>query len=132
VVLILDDHATHVTPRVVAYAGSHGLSLIRLVPRSSNVAEPFDLCVLGLFEIIYYKKRKSKAMKGETRKMYRALLVFEKATIIPMVRWSFKRTGFRLDLKTSEIQPRLFRTEFWIELVFPTLKSMTRSFTLTM
>jgi hypothetical protein len=36
-------------------------------------------------------------MKGETRKIYRALLAFYKSTIIPIVRWSFERAGFRLN-----------------------------------
>jgi hypothetical protein len=36
-------------------------------------------------------------MKGETRKIYRALLAFYKSTIIPMVWWSFERDGFRLN-----------------------------------
>jgi hypothetical protein len=36
-------------------------------------------------------------MKGETRKIYRGLLAFYKSTIIPMVRWSFERAGFRLN-----------------------------------
>jgi hypothetical protein len=85
-VLILDDRATHVTLRVIASAGSQRLSLIRLVPHSSHVAQPLDLCVFGLFETIYYKERKSKAMKGETEKMYRALFGFYKGTVIPMVR----------------------------------------------
>jgi hypothetical protein len=35
-------------------------------------------------------------MKGETRKIYRALLSFYKSTIIPMIRWSFVRAGFFL------------------------------------
>jgi hypothetical protein len=37
-------------------------------------------------------------MKGETKKMSRALLAFYKATIVPMVRWSFEPGGFLLDL----------------------------------
>jgi hypothetical protein len=36
-------------------------------------------------------------MKGETRKIYRALLAFYKSTIISMVWWSFERAGFRLN-----------------------------------
>jgi hypothetical protein len=36
-------------------------------------------------------------MKGEMLKIYRAILAFYKATIIPMVRWSFVRAGFRLN-----------------------------------
>jgi hypothetical protein len=48
--------------------------------------------------MIYSKERQSKGMKGETKKMYRVLVAFYKATIIPMVRWSFERAGFLLDL----------------------------------
>jgi hypothetical protein len=33
-------------------------------------------------------------MKGETRKIYRALLSFYKSTTIPIIRWSFVRAGF--------------------------------------
>jgi hypothetical protein len=36
-------------------------------------------------------------MKGKTRKIHRALLAFYKSTIIPMLRWSFERAGFRLN-----------------------------------
>jgi hypothetical protein len=36
-------------------------------------------------------------MKGETRKIYQALLALYKSTIIPMVRWSFERAAFRLN-----------------------------------
>jgi hypothetical protein len=59
--------------------------------------QPLDLCVFGLFKIFYRKERQSKGMKGETRKIYRALLAFYKSTIAPMVRWSFGRAGFRLN-----------------------------------
>jgi hypothetical protein len=36
-------------------------------------------------------------MKGETRKIDRVLLAFDKSMIIPMVRWSFERAGSRLN-----------------------------------
>jgi hypothetical protein len=71
--------------------------MIRLVAHSSDLAQPLDLCLSGLFKIFYRKERHSKGMKGETRKTYRALLAFYKSTIIPMVRWSFERAGFRLN-----------------------------------
>jgi hypothetical protein len=35
-------------------------------------------------------------MKGETQKIYRALLSFYKSTIIYMIRWNFVRAGFFL------------------------------------
>jgi hypothetical protein len=37
-------------------------------------------------------------MKEETKKMHHTLLAFCKATMIPMIRWSFERAGFLLDL----------------------------------
>jgi hypothetical protein len=98
VVLILDDHISHATPRVIAFAGSQKLSLIRLVPHSSHITQPLDLCGFGLFKVIYSMERQSKGMKEETKKMYRALPAFYKATIVPMIRWSFERGRFLLDL----------------------------------
>jgi hypothetical protein len=98
-VLILDGHAIHVTPRAVAYARCQGLSLIRFVPHSPHVAQPLHFYVSGMLKTIYSKGRQSKAMKRETWKMYRALLAFYKATIILMVAWSFERAGFLLDLE---------------------------------
>jgi hypothetical protein len=71
--------------------------MIRLVWHSSHLAHPLDLCIFGLFKIFYGKERQSKGMKGETRKIYRALLEFCKSTIIPMVGWSFEQAGFRLN-----------------------------------
>ena len=97
VLLVLDGHSTHVTPRVTAYAGSRQIIVLLLVPHSSHLTQPLDLCVFGLFKILYKKERKVAEMKGETLKIYRALCAFYKATIIPMVRWSFSRAGFRLD-----------------------------------
>jgi hypothetical protein len=55
------------------------------------------LCVFGILKILYKKENKVKGMKGETLKMYRAITAFYKATIIPMVRWSFIRAGFFLN-----------------------------------
>jgi hypothetical protein len=45
------------------------------------------------------REAKTHKMKGEMLKIYRAILAFRKATIIPMVRWSFARAGFRLNPK---------------------------------
>jgi hypothetical protein len=84
------------TARVIALCGVRNVIMIRLVAHSSHLAQPLDSCVFGLFKIFCRKGRQSKGMKGETRKIYRALLAFYKSTIIPMVRWSFERAGFRL------------------------------------
>jgi hypothetical protein len=96
-ILIVNGHPTHVTPRVIALCGVRNVIMIRLVAHSSHLAQPLNLCVFGLFKIFYRKDRQSKEMKGETRKIYRALLAFYKSTIISMVRWSFERAGLRLN-----------------------------------
>jgi hypothetical protein len=84
------------TPRVTAFCGTRKIILIRLVPHSLHIAQQLDLCVFRLFTIICRKEKQSKEMKGETRKFYRALSVFYKSTIIPMVRWNCEGSGFRL------------------------------------
>jgi hypothetical protein len=95
-ILIVDGHSRHVTPRMIAVCGARNVIMIRPVAHSSHLAEPLDLCVFGLFKIFYRKERRSKGMKGETRKISRVLLAFYKNMIIPMIQWSFKRAGFRL------------------------------------
>jgi hypothetical protein len=96
-ILIVDGHSAHVTPRVIALCGALNGIIIRLAAHSSHLAQPLDLCVFGLFKIFYRTERQSKAMQGETQKIYRALLAFCKSAITPMVRWSFERRGFRLN-----------------------------------
>jgi hypothetical protein len=101
------------------------------VPHSSHVAQPFDLRVFGLFKTIYHKERKPKAVKGETRKIYLTLLAFYKAAIIPVVRWSFERAGFLLDLENIRNPVQIFPSRVLDRIGVPPLKSMIRSFTLT-
>jgi hypothetical protein len=43
------------------------------------------------------QQSQSERMEGETQKIDRALLTFDKTTTIPMVRWNFERAGFRLN-----------------------------------
>jgi hypothetical protein len=66
VILAIDGQAAYVTPGVIASTGSQRLSLIRLMPHSSHIAQFLDLCISGLFKIHYFQKRKSKGMKGKT------------------------------------------------------------------
>jgi hypothetical protein len=125
-ILIVDRRSTHVTPRVIALCGARNVITIRLVAHSSHLAQPLDLCVFGLFKIFYRKERQSQGMKGETRKIYRALLAFCRITIIPTVRWSFEQAGFRLNsdnlMSPLTVDPTLHRitgmmlvksTTFW-------------------
>jgi hypothetical protein len=99
ILLLVDGHASHITPRVLAYAASQRIIVIKLVAHSSHVSQPLDLCVFGIFKMLYKRESKTHELKGETLKIYRAILAFYKATIIPMVRWSFIRAGFRLNPK---------------------------------
>jgi hypothetical protein len=50
IILLIDGHASHITPRIVAFTGSAQIVLIRLVAHSSHIGQPLDLCVFGLFE----------------------------------------------------------------------------------
>jgi hypothetical protein len=81
IVLVLDDHATHVIFRVITDTGPQELSIIRLVPHPSHIAQPIDLYTFGFLKTIYYKERKFKVMKGETRKMYHAVFPFYQVNI---------------------------------------------------
>jgi hypothetical protein len=47
----------------------------------------------------YKREQNTKQTKGETLKIHRSILAFYKATIIPMVRWSFVPAGFCLNLR---------------------------------
>jgi hypothetical protein len=94
VILLVDGHSIHIT-RVIAFCGANRIILVRLVPYSSHISQPLDLCVFGIFKISIKKKR-TKGMKGRTRKIYRALLSLYKSTITPMIRRSFVRAGFFL------------------------------------
>jgi hypothetical protein len=86
IILLVDGHATHITPRVVAFASSQQIILIKLVPHSSYISHPLDLWVFGVFKMLCQHEQKTKGMKGDTLTMYRGVLAFYKATIIPMVR----------------------------------------------
>jgi hypothetical protein len=94
VVLLLDGHAVHVTPRVIASAGSEKITIIQLVAHSSHMT-PLDMCLRNLQDILK-KEDEVKGLKGETLKMYRAITALYKSTIVQMVRWSFIRAGFLL------------------------------------
>jgi hypothetical protein len=96
----------------------------------SRWCQPLDLCVAGLFKTIYYNERKSKAMKGETRKIYPALLAFYKATIIPMVRWSFERAGFLLDIENIRNPVQIVPSRVLVRISIPNFEIMICSFTL--
>jgi hypothetical protein len=96
IILFPDGHASHVTIWVLAYAGSQRILIIQLVADLSHIFQSLDFWVLGIFKLPYTKENKVKGMKGETLKFIR-LAAFYKAAIIPMVRWSFIRAGFRLN-----------------------------------
>jgi prepilin-type processing-associated H-X9-DG protein len=69
IVLFLDGHATHVTDRVLAYACSERILIIRLVAHSSHLGQPLDLCVLAIRQILYKKEKNVNGMKGDRPKL---------------------------------------------------------------
>jgi hypothetical protein len=99
VILLVDERSTHATPGIIAFCGTNRIILVRLVPHSSHISQPLYLCVFEIFKILYQKEKQMKGTKGETRKIYTALLSFYKSTIIPMIRWSFVRADFFLKLE---------------------------------
>jgi hypothetical protein len=96
-ILLLDGRATHVTPRVLASAGSQRTIIIQLVAPSPHLTQFLDFCVFRIFKVLYKKENEVKGLKGDTLKIYRVLAPFYKFTIIPTVRWAFVRAGFRLN-----------------------------------
>jgi hypothetical protein len=56
IVLLIGGHASRITPRIVAYAGSQPIILIGLVAHSSHISQPLDLCAFSLFKILYEKE----------------------------------------------------------------------------
>jgi hypothetical protein len=92
-ILLVNGHSTHVTPQVIAFSGANRIILVWLVPHISHISQPLDLCLFGIFKILYKKEKPTKVIKGETRKIYRVLLSFYKSKIIYMIRWSFVRAG---------------------------------------
>jgi hypothetical protein len=53
-----------------------------------------DLCVLGIFKVLYKRENKVKGLKREILKIYRDLAAFYKSTMIPMAPWSVVRARF--------------------------------------
>jgi hypothetical protein len=95
IILLVDGHASHITSRVLPDAASQRIIVITLVAHSSHVSQPLDLCIFGIFKMLYQRESKTHELKGETLTIYRAILAFYTATIIRMVRWRFIRDGFR-------------------------------------
>jgi hypothetical protein len=80
----------------MAFCGANRIIIVRVVPHISYIPQPLGLCLFEIFKILYKKEKQTEGTKGETRKIYRALLSFYKSTITPMIRWSFVRAGFFL------------------------------------
>jgi hypothetical protein len=60
ILLLVDGHATHVTPQLIAFAGSQKIFIFQLAPHFAQVAPPCDFCVLGLFKILDKKEKNSR------------------------------------------------------------------------
>jgi hypothetical protein len=66
------------------------------IPKNDELRRKID-CDVSVFMMLYKREAKTHKMKGETLKIYRTILKFDKATSIPIMRWSFVRAGFRLN-----------------------------------
>jgi hypothetical protein len=56
--LLVDAVASHIPPRVIAYAGSQKLVLVKLIAHSLHIGQPLDLCVFGLFNVFIKRNQK--------------------------------------------------------------------------
>jgi hypothetical protein len=93
---------------------------MRLAAHPSHISQPLDLCVSSLFKVIY-KKEKTPKLKGDILKICRAILANYTAAIIPLVRWSFLRAGFRLNPKYLLVPLTITRTGILERIVVPEL-----------
>jgi hypothetical protein len=89
-ILIFNAHSIRVTPCVIQLCGTRKI-IIRLISHLLDFVQPLDLCALRLSTIIDRKENQGQGMKGDTRKIDRAQLLYYKRMAIPMVRWSFER-----------------------------------------
>jgi hypothetical protein len=76
IILIVDGHATHVAPGALANAGSQRIILIHLVVHSSQISQPLDECVFGVFKMLNRRETKTQRMNGETLKLDGDILAF--------------------------------------------------------
>jgi hypothetical protein len=74
VILLFDRHATHVTPRLLAYTGSQRIIIIQLVAHSSHLTELLDQYVFAIFKVLGKKENKVRELKAETLKICRGIL----------------------------------------------------------
>jgi hypothetical protein len=62
-----------------------------------HISQPLELCFFGVFKRLEKREQQTKETEEETIKIYGVIMVFYKATIIPMVRWRLLPAGFRLN-----------------------------------
>jgi hypothetical protein len=119
IVLLIEGHASHITPRAVASAGSQRIALTRLVAHASRINQPLDFHIFSLFKILY--NGTTNAQTEKNAEDISRHCVFDKATIIPMVRWSFLRAGFHLNPKNLLALLIVTRTEVLERIILPEL-----------
>jgi hypothetical protein len=71
--------------------------------------------MFDLFKILYMKEQKAQKLKGAILKIYCALQVIYKTTIIPVIRWSFNGARFRLNSDISLLSLLSTGPNFWPE-----------------
>jgi hypothetical protein len=114
VVLIPDSHSRNMTGRMVAFAGSKRILIIRLIPHSFHLSQLLDLSAFGLFKVWYMKEPKTRKLKGETLKIDRTLHSLSKARVIFMVRWSLRRAEFHSNADILLASLAINRPEVWL------------------
>lgn len=101
VLLIYDNHGSHVTIEVIDLAREHGIVLLTLPPHCSHRMQPLDVCVYGPFKT-YYNTALDNWMTehpGRTITIYDvpklAAIAFDKAFSKSNITSAFKNTGIQ-------------------------------------
>jgi hypothetical protein len=83
IILLVSAHASHITPRVIAYTGSQKIFLLKRSRIHHRLADLSTGVLLDCLNTVSKGTTNEKTQRW-TLKMCRALLAFYRATIIPM------------------------------------------------
>lgn len=99
ILLILDNHVSHISLEAVTFAKSNHIHLLTLPPHSSHKTQPLDRCIFRPLKAYYDAAVDSWDVShpGETFSVYNVAesfkLAFEKASTVENAVQSFKSTG---------------------------------------
>lgn len=99
VLLIMDSHASHITPRVLAYAKSHQIILFTMPAHTSHLLQPLDVGVFKSLKTVWRAELQDYKVKNPskvpTRLDFHTFLtpVYEKCFTPSNIRSGFRKAG---------------------------------------